>query len=278
MTNTGGDGESAGATQGLGRDQPQQLQQPEIERQPELNQPVTVLGLVERILAASAVVGAGIYVLMNSLYINFYDDFGVRPEEVGWDRLAILGRAGVIALFLIYTLSYVALVSYPLRRLRRRAAAAAKLHGVRSAQPQHLGDKTVSNRPMNWSLIAAIGGLAGTALIVGFFYINVKVEDEATRVAHGQSVNGVGPVAPFVDVRANRADVVWLGDKDKRPKELDAPHLMYLGRGNDIVVLLACGKTTLTVPADDVMVLIRDQGDSKMSDAEQESEFRRLCP
>jgi hypothetical protein len=58
----------------------------------------TVLGVVQLLLAGTAVAGAVIYVLMNALYIEFYDDFGVRPEEVGLDRLAILGRAGVLAI------------------------------------------------------------------------------------------------------------------------------------------------------------------------------------
>ena len=51
---------------------------------------LTVLGIAERLLAGAAVVGATIYVLINGLYIEFYDDFGVRPEDVGLDRLAIL--------------------------------------------------------------------------------------------------------------------------------------------------------------------------------------------
>jgi hypothetical protein len=62
---------------------------------------LTVLGIAERLLAGAAVVGATIYVLINGLYIEFYDDFGVRPEDVGLDRLAILGRSAWVALVAI---------------------------------------------------------------------------------------------------------------------------------------------------------------------------------
>ena len=53
---------------------------------------------LERLLAGATVLGGAIYVLIYALYIEFYDDFGVRPEEVGWDRLAVLGRAAWVAL------------------------------------------------------------------------------------------------------------------------------------------------------------------------------------
>jgi hypothetical protein len=50
--------------------------------------------------------------------------------------------------------------------------------------------------------------------------------------------------------------VIWLGEEAKRPPGLAAPHLMYLGRGPDVAVFLACGRHTIVVPADDVVVNI----------------------
>lgn len=50
------------------------------------------LGVVDRIRAGAAIFGATRYVLLNALRVEFHSDFGVRPEEVGLDRLAVLGR------------------------------------------------------------------------------------------------------------------------------------------------------------------------------------------
>ena len=50
-------------------------------------------------LAAAAV--AILYVLLQALYIEFYDDFGLRPEEVGLHRLAVLARAAWAGLSVI---------------------------------------------------------------------------------------------------------------------------------------------------------------------------------
>jgi hypothetical protein len=58
-------------------------------------------GLAERLLGAAAVLGAAIYALINVLYVEFYDDFGVRPEEVGWDRLTILSRTAWVVLAVV---------------------------------------------------------------------------------------------------------------------------------------------------------------------------------
>jgi hypothetical protein len=74
--------------------------QPRTEPGPNASRP-TLVGVVERLLAGAAVGGAVIYALINALYIEYYDDFGVRPEDIGWDRLAILGRSAWIALILI---------------------------------------------------------------------------------------------------------------------------------------------------------------------------------
>ena len=87
---------------------------------------LTVLGIAERLLAGAAVVGATIYVLINGLYIEFYDDFGVRPEDVGLDRLAILGRSAWVALVAI---ALVGLVGY----INAVASAEAR---VRAARPR----------------------------------------------------------------------------------------------------------------------------------------------
>src|SRR5690349_15285151 len=80
-----------------------------------------LMGAVEKLLAATAVLGATLYVLVNALYIDFYDGFGVRPEQVGLDRVAVLARSAWVALVAIALLGPVAFV-IATRALRQRLA------------------------------------------------------------------------------------------------------------------------------------------------------------
>jgi hypothetical protein len=121
-------------------------------------------------------------------------------------------------------------------------------------------------------------GVALVAILVGYWYLTVKMESEADRVSRGETVNGVGLFIPFIDVRAYRAEVTWLGEPARRPAAIDSPHLTYLGRGRDVVVLLACGRTTLVVPADQVIVNIQNQGHSDVDHEAQRLQFARACP
>src|SRR3954469_9219604 len=43
-----------------------------------------------------------LYVLLNALYVRFYDTLGTRPEDVGLDRLAVLARAGWVAVVVLF--------------------------------------------------------------------------------------------------------------------------------------------------------------------------------
>jgi hypothetical protein len=63
---------------------------------------LTLLGVAERLLAWAAITGVIIYVLLNWLYVQFYGNFGVRPEQVGLDRLAVIGRSGMLAAIALF--------------------------------------------------------------------------------------------------------------------------------------------------------------------------------
>jgi hypothetical protein len=62
--------------------------------------------------AIGALVASITYLLLNSAYVEFYESIGVRPEDVGLDRLAILGRAFGLALLalIVYVVSFGVLV------------------------------------------------------------------------------------------------------------------------------------------------------------------------
>jgi hypothetical protein len=129
-------------------------------------------------------------------------------------------------------------------------------------------------------LIARLLGPASLAsailILVGFYLLEEQVEEEAALAKQGVSVDGVGFIVPFIDARTTRAKVTWLGDKEKRPTELESPHLTYLGRGRDVTVLLACGRTTVLVPANNVAIDLFNT-DRDMPEDQQRQQFNDLC-
>jgi hypothetical protein len=247
--------------------------------QPAAAQTPSLLGVVERLLAGAAVAGAAIYVLINALYIEFYDDFGVRPEDVGLDRLAVLGRAAWVALVGI---AVVGLIGYAYAantarnrrrafRLKQESALQDALDRIRADNSQDATKRSIDEyieeriselqreEQALRTLVTTRFILGGASLIFavlilfGFYLFERKIEEEAARVKRGENVNGISLVVPFIDVRATRANVTWIGDKE-RPSELGSSYLMYLGRGRDVAVFLACGRTTIVVPADAVAI------------------------
>jgi hypothetical protein len=256
---------------------------------------MTWISLAERLLTGAALGGGAIYVLINALYIEFYDDFGVRPEQVGLDRLAVLGRVAWIALIAIamagaagwlFTLFSVRRRRDEMRASVRAAEAAAQADRPDPVPPepaQQLDEQRQQLRQstarLQRSRAIGIAVLAATAiLLAGYWYLQGAVETEADRVRRGESVNGLSFVVPFIDLPVNRANVTWLGDQDQRPDALDSPHLMYLGRGPDVAVFLACGRETIVVPADDVAVIIqRDTSPPDRNQTEQRRQLTQAC-
>jgi hypothetical protein len=142
-----------------------------------------VLGVAERLLAAAAVAGATIYVLINGLYTEFYDDFGVRPEDVGLDRLAILGRSAWIALVGIALVGLVGYIS---------AMGSAEIR-LRADRPRPEADSTRGGRPLSEQqllprLVATPISLAIASLLVAGLVISTlgrferAIENEVDRV------------------------------------------------------------------------------------------------
>jgi hypothetical protein len=115
-------------------------------------------------------------------------------------------------------------ISFYLSRQGRKSSgeipAGASRLGMRSPDYQSL---------MMRSVISAAVTLVVLIFLYGFYRFERQVEGEAARVREGQNVNGLSFIVPFIDVRATRAWVTWLGDEDKRPVALGSPYLMYFG-------------------------------------------------
>jgi hypothetical protein len=169
------------------------------------------------------VAGATIYVLINGLYIEFYDDFGVRPEDVGLDRLAILGRS-----------AWSRLSDRPGRAVGYISAMASAETRLRADRPRPEADSTRGGRPLSEQqllprLVATPISLAIASLLVAGLVISTlgrferAIENEVDRVRQGETVNGISLLMPFVDVRAIRTEVTWLGDKQRGANDTSVP-------------------------------------------------------
>jgi hypothetical protein len=186
-----------------------------------------MFGAVERLLAAGAVLGAALYVLVNGLYIEFYDDFGVRPEQVGFDRLAVLARSAWVALVAVALtgpIVYLAIRNSERKKWRAWQEASAESRGsrrllagipdaaldpedpegsaLRYLEARELKEQTRRLDRMGIALLCL-----SIVIVVGFAGLAYRVDTEAERVARGQSANGIGFLVPFIDVRALRARV-----------------------------------------------------------------------
>ena len=194
------------------------------------------------------VVASIAYVLLNSAYVEFYESLGVRPEDVGFDRLAILGRAlglALVALFVVGIL-FVALALSPLPRQHFRSAPS--------------GERTRWNHIRVG--IAALGACLFVMLAVTLPII--ASSHQAELVEKGMHVGPIrfGPLV-LIDVSADAARIHWL-DKDVPPPALlSDPRLLYLGSNNRVTVFMACG-TTVIVPADKVVPEVLTTKDARL--------------
>jgi hypothetical protein len=192
-------------------------------------------------LSAVAVIGSAMYVMLQALYVEFYDDFGVRPEQVGLDRAAVVSRAAAIALAVLI-LFVVGAVVLKLTHLQEKS-------GIKKA-----------------GAIAAI--VVIVAVVAGYFWVRGQVvEDEARKVTLGQTVNGFGPLN-LVDVRAYPALVKWIGDPDARPNILKENEMMFLGLGAAGAVFYTEKCTTIVIPTAAVEIQLLSQGPNPSPDAQ----------
>jgi hypothetical protein len=188
----------------------------------------------EWVAGATVLTGSVIYVLLQALYVEFYDDFGVRPEQVGLDRGAVLSRAAWAALLVLVLLAGVAAVvsAVDWGRTRRRLQPAGSV----------------------------VIGLVAVGVVVVYLVARGQVEDAAEQATRGRSVDGINAFGTLVDIRAYPAQVRWLGDAATRPAVTTRADVMFLGRGDDVAVFYTQACSTIVVPAATVEIELLDQG------------------
>ena len=199
--------------------------------------------------AVGALIASITYLLLNSAYVEFYESIGVRPEDVGLDRLAILGRALGLATVALagYGLFFGVLV-FILFLLGEFPPADA-----RSQTPPASNGRIWRNR-----IMLRMAGLLACllALLTVWFAVWFAVHNASHRAELAEKGTHVGPVRLhgllLIDVSADYARFDWLDKDTPPPALLHDPWLLYLGSNGRVAVFMACG-TTVIVPADKVV-------------------------
>jgi hypothetical protein len=231
------------------------------------------------IVAALGVLVTLLYVAVNSAYAYFYELLGVTPEDVGFDRLAILSRtaglilpglilgtliaavyhflpAGKVAFLIVSGILLVIGIAAILAFMFRTSNAWLGLAGILVGFLTILLFLTCAakmaaklTRPY---LQAAIWGLLVLTLLIGVRTSLIDlVRPRIDQALHGYPVQ----LIQLIDFQATPARVIWLDSNTKPPPLLRDPGLLYLGRGPRGQVLLACGNV-VAVPSN--MIIVED--------------------
>lgn len=220
-----------------------------------------LLGTVEMLLGAAAVIGAAIYVLLNGVYVVYYEQFGLKPEDVGLDRLAILGRVTGLAILVIYVGG--AIVASILMITGMRRYRAERKSGAEVDQ-KFLAAQAARWRFMGAMVTASVTVVVSIGVLVGFRAMADKVEGSAQQAREGKTVGAISLLsAPVIDIQATPARVTWVGDGGQ-PDDLGPSdsRMLYLGRSEHMVALLTCDGVTLMPRPSDVVVRVEADVDS----------------
>ena len=224
---------------------------------------------------AGALIGL-LFVLLNAGYLHFYEKLGVRPEEVGLDRVGVLARTAGIAIAAFLLVFGVVVIMYAIPLVRRHRAAsiyvfyaaytAIFIYSITSGNMWIQGVVVplfllliacvfvMSHKAFGKMIVvaAALAGMGG--LLLALAAELSAVEYRLVRVAAGHPVK---PVTLFkfhiLDVSAERAQVTLLDKMEKPPIELNDPHLLFLGKGPSGVAFVGCGNT-IVMPADKLLI------------------------
>jgi hypothetical protein len=229
------------------------------------------------IIAALGVFLALLYVVVNSAYVYFYELLGVTPEDVGFDRVAILARTAGLLLpafilgaliwmvhhyyrvdkpWLIWVVTGICIIIVAVAILVFLFGASNVWPGVLAIVAGFLAfvlylvclAKAVARKHLYFA--AACWGILLLTLLIGTRASLIAL----ARPSINKALEG-SPVKPtqFVDFHAVPARVIWLDHGTKPPILLQDPYLLYLGQGPRGQILLACGNV-VAVPSNLVTV------------------------
>ncbi|GAO08424.1 hypothetical protein TPA0598_04_00600 [Streptomyces lydicamycinicus] len=220
------------------------------------------------------------FVLLNAGYLHFYEELGVRPEEVGLDRVGVLARTAGIALAVFFAVFAVVAVtsSIPFVRTHRFLslcifgvvyysififAVVTRNFWVQGIVIPFLGLLFAFVFLMSHKRFSKMLILASVLVGAGALCLALRAERSAVdrRLEYAASGIPVKPVTlfnfPILDIYAEHAQVALMDKSERSPVELRDPNLLFLGKGSSVAAFIGCGNTVI-MPADKVVVRMGD--------------------
>jgi hypothetical protein len=157
------------------------------------------------LVSALALISLLMYGLVRVFYANFYDDFGITPEDVGASSSVVLPQTaiGVIAFLL-----------------------GALLINLILVVPIFLVAFAVSQRSgKHWTWKGVLKVVLGGGLVLALYLLVVNMDDRTEAAADcalaGGNVRGGESIrfspAPMLNFRAQRVKLTWLANPKRRP-------------------------------------------------------------
>ncbi|MFE0460311.1 hypothetical protein ACFW1A_13790 [Kitasatospora sp. NPDC058965] len=266
------------------------------------------LPTLQALAAVSASFVGILFVILNVGYVSYFEGLGVHPEQVGFDRAAVLGRTASIALvgiFLAMTIlvgiagfrGWLGITDAKWREFRKRAWVMLLVVGTMLVVGllSELVYGIVTHRfyvlniglmvPLIIILVAAGSvqtpkAIIGASLVVlAFLGIFLWQEQDGLhrRVQSVRSSNR--PIEsisfaqlPVIDIATVPVRPEWLDKSSDMPQELSDPRLLYLGRDAGSVAFVACGRS-FVVPSAKVGIVTLP----KSSEAVKDDARTRFC-
>jgi len=203
--------------------------------------------VVSGVAAALGVVGAIVYGLQRVAYEQFYDEFGIAPEDVGIDAVQVLSQTAVgVATWMVLTL---------LIALLPAAGATAVTYAVGRRYPKVSG---LARRVG----VCVLGVIALTNGLWTLILNNSAAENAAKCAARrdgtGQPVRGLKarfPAIRWSGVRADRA--VLKSTEPGQPAPPSKRTVFYLGHSQgSAIVYVPSTQRVLRVPASTAVVSV----------------------
>jgi len=222
-----------------------------------------LFGIVKVLMGAAAIAIAAFYVLLSGVYVTYLEGFGLDPEDVGLDRLTILGRVTGPAILVVYFGGALAACAIAINALRSFRNHRDPRDEGTTPTGKDLEARTARRRVYGAATLAMVITLVSVMFLSLYQRMHAGAEHRSDSARAGKPVGGMSLLGiPVVDMRAAPAKVDWVGTGDRPAAFGDKSSVMvYLGRNDRMVALLTCDGTTLMPRPRDVLVRLSSEPD-----------------
>ncbi|MGW2651529.1 hypothetical protein ACWC2T_43315 [Streptomyces sp. NPDC001393] len=227
---------------------------------------------------SASILGLG-YVALNAGYVKFYEGLGVHPEEVGFDRVAIIGRTASFAFIAIFFMFLIVLMvavprqpkwRFPITLVLQIVAFGLSIYGILERKSwlifisnsmmlcllyllsaplgevefRNGGAKVRIEKVMQWFFVI----FSVVVSITACWRLDDSIQRRISEVRRGHEVHPINFGAyPLIDISATHVRWEWIDSNSTPPKALNNNDLLFLGRDSNSASFVTKGHT-IVVP------------------------------